>query len=155
MNSYILKRRALLSAAVAAPVLPLLAGIAHAAKPTVFTDEGVAIRGYDPVAYFTQSAPVVGDAAYSAEYNGATWLFASAENQAMFEAQPEAFAPQYGGYCAYAVSKGGTATTSPDAWTIVDDKLYLNFNKVVRGIWSNDIPGNIAKADANWPSVLA
>lgn len=155
MNSYILNRRAILSAAVAAPVLPLLAGIAHAAKPAVFTDGGVAIRGYDPVAYFTQSSPVAGDAAYRAAYNGATWLFASAENQAMFEAQPKAFAPQYGGYCAYAVSKGGTATTSPDAWTIVDDKLYLNFNKVVRGIWSNDIPGNIAKADANWPSVLA
>lgn len=155
MNSYISNRRALLSAAVAAPVLPLLAGIAHAAKSAVFTDGGVAIRGYDPVAYFTQSAPVAGDAAYRAAYNGATWLFASAENQALFEAQPEAFAPQYGGYCAYAVSKGGTVTTSPDAWTIVDDKLYLNFNKVVRGIWSNDIPGNIAKADANWPSVLA
>ena len=132
-----------------------LQGFAHAAKPAVFTDEGVAIRGYDPVAYFTQSAPVVGNAAYSAEYNGATWLLASVENQAMFEAQAEAFAPQYGGYCAYAVSKGGTATTSPVAWTIVDDKLYLNFNKVVRGIWSNDIHGNIAKADANWPSVLA
>jgi YHS domain-containing protein len=102
MNSYILNRRAILSAAVAAPVLPLLAGFAHAAKPAVFTDEGVAIRGYDPVAYFTQSAPVVGNAAYSAEYNGATWLLASAENQAMFEAQAEAFAPQYGGYCAYA-----------------------------------------------------
>ena len=155
MNSYILNRRAFLSAAGAVPVLSSLAGIAHAAKPAVFTDEGVAIRGYDPVAYFTRSAPFAGDAAYSADYNGATWLFASPENQAMFEAQPGAFAPQYGGYCAYAVSKRGIATTSPDAWIIVDDKLYLNFNKVVRGIWSNDIPGNIAKADANWPRVLA
>ena len=106
MNTNILHRCALLSTAVAAPVLPLLAGIAHAAKPAVFTDKGVAIRGYDPVAYCSQSAPVAGDATHSVTYNGATWLFESADNKAMFEEQPEAFAPQYGGYCAYAVSKG-------------------------------------------------
>ena len=72
----------------------------------------------------------------------------------MFDADPEKFAPQYGGYCAYAVSKGATAPTDPNAWTVYDDKLYLNFSTDVRSIWQEDKPGNIAKADANWPGVL-
>jgi len=136
-------------------VTPLLATPALAAKPEVYAEDGIAIRGTDPVAYFTKSMPVEGSPEFEVMWKGATWRFESAENMALFEGDPEAYAPKYGGYCAYAVSKGGTATTSPDAWTIHEDRLYLNFNKTVRGIWSNDIPGNVAKADANWPSVLA
>jgi len=146
-------RRTFLSFMAAAP-MAMIAVPAYAAKPETYADDGIAINGYDPVAYFTESAPIEGDAAFSSDYKGATWLFASADNKALFDADPVKYAPQYGGYCAYAVSKGSTASTSPNAWTVYDGKLYLNFNRTVRGIWKNDIPGNVAKADANWPKVL-
>ena len=99
--------------------------------------------------------PVAGKADHALMWNGAQWLFASAENMAKFEANPEAFAPQYGGYCAYAMSKGAIATSDPESWTIHDGKLYLNYSVNARKIWSQDILGNIALADANWPSALA
>lgn len=127
---------------------------AFAAQPPVYGTGSVAINGYDPVAYFTQSDAVEGTSAHTSEWNGATWQFASAENRDLFAANPENYAPQYGGYCAYAVSKGYTASTSPNAWTVRDGKLYLNYSRAVRAIWSRDIPGNISKADDNWPSVL-
>jgi YHS domain-containing protein len=149
-----LTRRSLLATATAASALMLTSTSALAAKPKIFADGGSAINGYDPVAYFTQSAPVQGSDEFTSDYEGALFKFSSADNKAMFDADPLKFAPQYGGYCAYAVSKGSTATTSPDAWSIVDGKLYLNFNTTVRGIWSEDIPGNISKADNNWPAVL-
>ena len=147
-----LTRRTVLGGLAITPFLPTAA---LAAKPEVFAVDGLAIRGVDPVAYFKKSVPVRGSANHVATWKGATWQFENAENLAMFQADPEAFAPKYGGYCAYAVSKGGTATTDPEAWTIYEDRLYLNFNLTVRGIWSEDIPGNVAKADANWPGVLA
>lgn len=148
-------RRSMIALLASAPAIFVLGRPALAAsKPPIFQKDGIAINGYDPVAYFTQSAPVEGSADHMVSYMGAAFHFASAENAAMFEANPENYAPQYGGYCAYAVSKGGTAKTDPDAWTVHDGKLYLNFNRTVRGIWSDDIPGNIAKADANWPDVL-
>lgn len=146
-----LSRRAALALFTAAPLA--LAGPALAAPP-VFSNGGYAINGYDPVAYFTESKPVKGDAQYSLEWNGATWLFASAANRDRFRADPEAFAPQYGGYCAYAVSRGYTASTDPKAWTVYEGKLYLNFSRPVRLIWKRDIPGNIRAADRNWPGVL-
>jgi len=125
-----------------------------AVEPAVFsTYLGGAIRGYDPVAYFTERRPVKGGDTHTLEYLSATWKFASAENRAAFEAAPEKYAPQYGGYCAFAVSRGYTASIDPEAWTIVDDKLYLNYSKSVRESWSQDIPGNIEKANANWPAV--
>ena len=133
---------------------PLFASPAFAASPEIFAVDGVAIRGTDPVAYFTQGEPVAGTAEQAVMWKGATWHFASAENMALFEADPEAYAPQYGGYCAYAASKGGIATSVPEAWTIHEGKLYLNFSLRVRGFWAEDIPGNIALADANWPSIL-
>ena len=95
-----------------------------------------------------------GDTDHSSTWNGATWRFASADNKAAFDANPDAYAPQYGGYCAYAVANGYTAKTDPDAWSIVDGKLYLNYSRRVRTRWLEDVPGNIAKGDANWPSVL-
>ena len=149
-----LNRRSFLITLGAVPVAAVVAGPAWAAKPRVFATNGIAINGYDPVAYFSENKPVAGDAAYTAEWNGATWQFASQANRDTFVAAPESYAPQYGGYCAYAVSKGGTATTQPDTWTIHEGKLYLNFNLTVRDIWRQDISGNVAKADANWPSVL-
>lgn len=150
-----LTRRTFLAAAATVPAASLLSGPAFAAKPPVFATDGIAINGYDPVAYFTMSKPVKGDMAHTSDWEGVKMLFASAENKAMFDADPEKFAPRYGGYCAYAVSKGATAPTDPDAWTVYEDRLYLNFSVDVRGIWQQDIPGNIAKADANWPGVLA
>ncbi|MEM9213618.1 MAG: YHS domain-containing (seleno)protein [Cyanobacteria bacterium P01_F01_bin.150] len=121
----------------------------------VNVEEGVAIDGADPVAYFTESKALIGDAAFAHEWQGATWHFASAENRDLFAENPEQYAPQYLGYCAWAVSQGYTAPIDPEAWKIVDGKLYLNYDKRVQDRWSKDIPGNIAKADANWPGVLA
>ena len=114
-----------------------------------------AIKGHDPVAYFTQGGPAKGRGAHSHEWMGATWYFANAENRELFAADPDKYAPQYGGYCAYAVSQGYTAAIDPDAWKIVDDKLYLNFSLKVQKIWEEDIPGYIAKADINWPKILS
>ena len=133
---------------------PLLARPALAAEPEVFADGGLAIHGIDPVAYFRQSAPVRGTADHTPMWRGAVWHFANAENMAAFEADPQGFAPQYGGYCAFAVSRGYTASTDPEAWTIHDGKLYLNYSLSVRSRWAQDIPGNVAAADANWPGVL-
>jgi len=132
----------------------LFATPAIAAQPQVFSTNGVAIQGYDPVAYFDLNGPVVGDAGHSSNWNGTKWLFTSAQNKARFDADPSAFAPQFGGYCAYAVSKGATAPTDPTAWSVVDDKLYLNYSQGVRKIWRQDIPGNISKAQVHWPEVL-
>ena len=133
---------------------PLLARPAFAASPPIFAEGGIAILGSDAVAYFDGNGPVAGDAAHALVWQGAEWRFRSAANLAAFEADPERFAPQYGGYCAYAVSKGATASTDPKAWTLHDGKLYLNYSRPVRLIWARDIPGNIALADANWPDVL-
>lgn len=131
------------------------AGTALALDPVFSTYLGGAIRGYDPVAYHTEDKPVAGKRAHRVEWKGATWSFASAENKALFEGDPEKYAPRYGGYCAWAVSQGYTASIDPDAWSIVDGKLYLNYSLGVREQWSGDIPGNIAKGDANWPKLLA
>ncbi len=131
------------------------AGAAWAVDPVFSTFFGGAIRGYDPVAYHTEGKPVAGKRAHRVEWKGATWSFASAENKALFEGDPEKYAPRYGGYCAWAVSNGGTASIDPDAWTIVDGKLYLNYSLGVREQWSQDIPGNVAKADVNWPKILS
>ena len=133
---------------------PLIAKPVFAASPDVFSDGAGAIRGTDAVAYFTKGMPVAGSSEHVLMWRGAEWSFESAENMALFEANPSAYAPQYGGYCAFALSKGSLASTDPEAWTIVDGKLYLNYSVNVRTVWSEDIPGNIMKADANWPSVL-
>ncbi|MBT0956105.1 YHS domain-containing protein [Alphaproteobacteria bacterium KMM 3653] len=148
------RRLFLIGAAAAIPLAGLSVRPALAATPKTFAPDGLAIKGYDPVAYFTEEKPVEGSADFTHEYNGATWRFASAENRDMFVADPEAYAPQYGGYCAFALSKNAIATSDPDAWTVYEGKLYLNYSLKVRGFWLEDVPGNIALADANWPSVL-
>jgi len=115
---------------------------------------GVAIEGYDPVAYFTDGRPVEGKKGFETEWNGATWRFASAEHRDLFAADPGKYAPQYGGYCAWAVSQGYTAGIDPEAWKIHDGKLYLNYDKSVQEKWLADMENLIAKGDANWPKLL-
>ena len=147
-------RRAFLASAAALPVAGGLAIPARAAEPPVFQTDGIAINGIDPVAYFTQEKPVEGGTSEAITFMGATFLFASAENREMFEGNPDKYAPQYGGYCAYAVSKGYTATTDPRAWSVHNDRLYLNYSRPVCALWAVDKDGHIARADANWPGVL-
>jgi YHS domain-containing protein len=120
----------------------------------VETTSNLAIRGADPVAYFEDGQAKVGSAAYEYDWNGATWRFSSAEYMAKFVADPEAYAPQYGGYCAKAMSEGNLASVDPRSWTIEDGKLYLNYSPEVQAQWVEDIPGNIVKADGFWPGVL-
>ncbi|MDH3672501.1 MAG: YHS domain-containing protein [Gammaproteobacteria bacterium] len=134
--------------------LLLLVPLAYAGKSLVFATSDGAIRGHDPVAYFTEGKPTKGSDQYAFEWNGEEFKFTSAENRDLFKANPEKYAPQYGGYCAYAVSRGYTASTVPEAWSIIDDKLYLNYSLDVRKRWQRDIPGNIGKANNNWPGVL-
>ena len=135
-------------------VLGIFVPLAFAGNPPTFATGDGAIRGYDPVAYFTLGEATEGKAEFSSQWQGATWRFASADNLARFESDPERYAPQYGGYCAYAVSQGYTASIDPDAWSIVDGKLYLNYSSGVKRRWEKDVPGHIGAADKNWPEVL-
>lgn len=143
-------RRALLG-------LLLLAPLAASGQPAsaIFADRGLAIRGYDVVAYFTQGRPTRGQPAFTHQWNGATWRFAIAAHRDLFVADPAKYAPQYGGFCAWAVSEGYEAPIDPNAWRIVDGKLYLNYNASIQRQWEADIPGRIARGDANWPTVAA
>lgn len=147
-------RRHFLTLTAALPLAVLTARAAKAATPPIYAEGGIAVDGSDVVAYFTQAEPVAGRASESLMWQGVEWRFASAENRALFEADPEAYAPQYGGYCAFAVSQGYTASTVPEAWTVHEGKLYLNFSRSVRRRWLRDIDGHIAAANDNWPSVL-
>jgi len=115
----------------------------------------VAIKGYDPVAYFTDSKPVEGSKEFELEWMDATWRFASVAHRDEFKTNPAKYAPQYGGYCAFGVSRGYAVDIDPEAWHILDGKLYLNYNKDVQTEWRKDIPGYVKKADQNWPKILA
>ena len=128
---------------------------AYAVDPTytaLFSNK--AIKGYDTVAYFTENKPVEGSEEFSVDYNGAQWLFSSAENLELFKADPEKYAPQYGGYCAYAVAKGSTASIKPELFTIHKGKLYLNYSNSINDKWRSDIDGYIEAADSNWPDIV-
>ena len=116
--------------------------------------DGVAIKGYDTVAYFTQGKAVKGNRKFAASYKGNNWYFSSQDHLNKFAANPAAYAPQYGGYCAFAASRNSIAPVDPTAWSIVNNKLYLNFSKSVRGTWKEDTNGNIQAADRNWPSLV-
>jgi len=141
---------------IVAAIAAFFVSLAASAEPPVYTGvfSSRAVSGYDTVAYFTEGKPVKGDKAHSTEYNGATWLFSSADNLAAFEADPERYAPQFGGYCAWAVSQGYTASADPDNWAIVDDKLYLNYNDDVQATWNEDRAGFIAAANENWSTLV-
>ena len=125
----------------------------HAQKAEVYSPGGKAIKGYDPVAFFTDSKPVMGADSLSYSWNGTTWLFSKRQNLQRFKANPEKYAPQYGGYCAYGTSQGHKAPTEIDTWTIVDDKLYFNYNQKVKEMWIKDERGLIQKADNQWPQI--
>jgi YHS domain-containing protein len=128
-----------------------LSGSAWAIDPVYtgyFNDN--AISGYDAVAYFTQGKPVTGSAEFTFDYMYATWKFSSQEHLDMFTGDPTAYAPQYGGYCAYAVANGDTASAEPDLWTIYEGKLYLNYSPKINARWSEDIPGYVEKANDQW-----
>jgi YHS domain-containing protein len=133
----------------------LLVPAAHAQQSEVFTDGAGAIRGYDPAAYFTDGRPVKGSQQFTYAWKGATWRFATAANRDRFAADPEKFAPRYGGWCAYGVAGGYKASIDPEAWSIVDGRLYLNYSSGVRRDWVKDTAGYIRKADGNWPQVLS
>jgi YHS domain-containing protein len=115
---------------------------------------GIALHGYDPVAYFTVGKPVQGSAEYSVVHAGATYRFANAANLAAFRADPAKYIPAFGGYCAYGVSVGAKFDGDPRFWKIVDGKLYLNLNKQIQKTWLKDVPGNIKKARKAWPRII-
>ena len=116
-------------------------------------EKGVALRGYDAVAYFTEDEAVMGDPAISYQWQGATWQFSSVEHRTKFAADPARYAPQFGGYCAFAVAQGTTADGDPQQWAIVKDRLYVNNNPVAKRLWDQDRHGNIVLADRNWPLI--
>lgn len=149
-------RRQVGIALLAAPLFASFAAPAIAGKPEIFTGliKGKGAAGYDVVAYFTMGKPVKGSSQFATQWKGATWQFSSAENLEKFKARPEAFAPQYGGYCAYGVAKGSLVKGEPEQWSIVDGKLYLNYSAGVQKTWSKDIAGNVAAADGKWPGLL-
>jgi len=151
-------------AAALVTALAVGAGTARAAEPINtleksglfgYDPSGTAIRGYDTVAYFTEGRPVDGSDEFTTEWQGATWRFASREHLDLFEADPGKYAPQYGGYCAYGVAQDGLVKIEPELWTIVDGKLYLNYDEGVQETWEEDIPGFIASADGKFEGLLA
>jgi hypothetical protein len=142
------------------PILRILAALvllstAAAAQAQSFNnDRGVAARGYDVVAYFTDGKAVKGSPQFAHEHGGVQWQFASAEHRDLFKADPAKYAPQYGGYCAYGVAVGGLYDVRPeDSWSVVDGKLYLNKDPGVKQTWLKDVPGYIGKAETNWPKL--
>lgn len=114
---------------------------------------GIAIKGYDPVAYFSEQKATEGKKEFTYEWSGTQWLFSTQANLDAFKADPQKYAPQYGGFCAYGVSENHKSPTDPNAWTVKDGKLYLNYSLKVKELWSKDIPTRIQKANGFWPSL--
>ncbi len=149
---------------VTAALMLSLASIVNAAEPINtlekkglfgYKSTDVAIRGGDTVAYWTQGKPMAGSDKFTTQWMGATWKFASQENLDLFTANPEKYAPQYGGYCAYGVAQGALVKIELDNWAIVDDKLYLNYDDGVQRKWDKDVPGFIETADKLFDKLLA
>jgi YHS domain-containing protein len=127
--------------------------LAQGQSSEVYSTKKGAINGYDVVAYFIESKPVIGVTQFSTTWKEATWYFVSKENLAIFMTDPEKYAPQFGGYCAYGTSQGHKAPTDPEAWTIVDGKLYLNYSKDVKVKWNKNQKELIDQANAKWPKI--
>ena len=121
-----------------------------AQKVDYFNPDGVAISGVDPVAYFTESAAMQGEKQFSYSWQGTAWRFKNQANMDLFKANPEKYAPQFGGYCAYGVSQNHKSSTEPEAFTILDGKLYLNYNLKIKELWIKETKGYIEKAKTNW-----
>jgi YHS domain-containing protein len=137
--------------ALLAMLWTILSAGAHAGE--FFEKDGVALRGHDPVAYFTEGKPVRGSREHTADYKGTTFWFATQAHRDAFVASPERYAPQYGGYCAYGAASGYKAVTDPTAFSVVGGKLYLNYNADVQAKWSGDVTAYVRKADRRWPRV--
>jgi YHS domain-containing protein len=144
-----------LSALLAVAGCAVTAGKVSQKQPVTPIDApaAVALDGYDPVAYFVAGAPTQGQSAIEYTWRGARWQFASESNRSAFAADPERYAPQYGGYCAYAMAHGNIARGNPFQWAIVGGKLYVNNNAFAMNLWDKDRPGHIVAADANWPLI--
>ena len=143
------------AAAVGLPALaPLTARPARAASARWFATGGVAMNGYDPVSYYSEAGPASGRFEEALLWEGASWWFVSARNREAFEMNPEAYAPRYGGYCAYNVSQYRLRESDPLAWTLHEGALYLSSSPLSRERWQRDLRGNIRRADANWPQLL-
>ncbi|MCH9780349.1 MAG: YHS domain-containing protein [Alphaproteobacteria bacterium] len=135
--------------------LPFLSSNAQSASVYVGFLSSYGAGGYDVVAYHTESAAVPGNNSYVAEWNGAKWRFKSEQNKEKFVANPEKYAPKYGGYCAWAVAQGYLARGNPSNWTVHNGDLYLNYNRSIQNSWEADKDGFITKSESNWPNVLA
>jgi YHS domain-containing protein len=136
-------------------LLPASVPAASSPAPAIYSaSDGLAAGGYDVTAYFSIGKAVRGSAKHEVAFQGVTWRFASADSKARFQAQPAAYAPQFGGYCAWAVSQGYLASGDPKQWKIVDGKLYLNYNARAKELWEADQAAAIARGHSNWPAVL-
>ena len=136
---------------IGAMVLAAWAG----SKPAVNISRGqLALRGYDAVSYWAENRPTPGVAEFEYRRYGAVWRFSTAANRDTFARNPARYTPEFGGYCAYAVSRGYTADGDPNVWRMVDGRLYLNYSTRAQKLWEEDIPGNIASGRRNWPGVL-
>jgi uncharacterized membrane protein len=124
-------------------------------RSTYNSTRGVALDGYDVVAYFTAGKPIRGQSTLTVDWQGTVWRFATAANRDAFASAPDKYAPQFGGFCAYGVSRGYAVDIDPDAWSIVDGKLYLNYSKSVQRTWEKDRTSYIEKARVNWPAIAA
>lgn len=133
----------------------VVAAGAAAAGEKVYTGlvAGTGAGGYDVVAYMAEGKARKGEAAITAKHDGVAYRFVSEANRSTFLTEPERYLPRYGGHCAWAVANGYTAKGDPEAWSVVDGRLYLNYSKSIRGRWAKDVPGNIAKGDAQWPAL--
>ena len=140
--------------AAALAIAALIASVCASAWAGEFYEkQGAAIRGYDPVAYFKESKPVKGLPEHRADYKGSAFHFSSRANRDAFAADPAKYAPQYDGFCAFGVAGGYKASVDPAAFTVVGEKLYLNYSRSIQRQWSADIPGFVTKGDKNWPAV--
>ncbi len=131
----------------------LFAVVAHADVSTATDANDVILAGHDAVAYFTEGKPVLGSAEFTAEFQGAVYRFASADNRDAFRSAPEKYAPAYGGYCALGTSFGKKFEVDGKAFEVVEGRLYVNKNLSVYKSWRKDIPGNIVKAEGHWPTI--
>ncbi len=128
----------------------VLSACTSLADQPVYQNEAGALEGHDPVAYFTEGKPVKGSAVFSSQQDGTIWYFSSAKNKSLFDNNPEKYSPQYGGYCAQAMAHGLVVSSDPAAFTIKDDKLFLNYSLGVRQTWLENVDANIKSADKEW-----
>jgi len=148
-----MNRRDVLAAVLSVPLLGVGSSCVRAERIGVYSPGGMAIGGFDPVAYFDEGRAVQGRARHMLKWHGTTWVFASAANQEAFEMNPAAYAPQYGGFCALSVSNGGTVDAEPRVWAIVEGRLYLFYSERAHSVWNQAVPEHIRRADAHWSAM--